>query len=205
MQDYKKIYPGLYKDVSRRDFSCNALAWSPDTGIIDFYGGKLDIYAKQIKTVGKPKDRILEDPLRIFRAARFAARYNFTIDPNFIGKARQLADRIFDVSVERWVKELDKLFTAKNAHQGVDILHEMNILQRIVPELYGNSSRTNPFNEYANPYKESDEAWKYLLDHISIPDTIKEPSRTIRYIQSGIISRLKFSNQRRDIILDKSK
>ena len=92
----------LDEDLARRDFTMNAMVLRSDGSIYDPYGGKLDIYAKQIKTVGMPKDRIQEDPLRIFRAARFAARYGFSIDPNFIGKARQLADRIYDVSIGRW-------------------------------------------------------------------------------------------------------
>lgn len=198
MQDYKKIYPGLHKDVSRRDFTCNALAWSPNTGIIDFYGGRLDIYAKQIKTVGMPKDRIMEDPLRIFRAARFAARYGFTIDPNFIGKARQLADRVFDVSIERWVQELDKLLTSDFIVMGLGALHEMNVAQRVFPEITRPTLALDPSD---NP----DEAWKDLLNNIDVPESIKEQTRVRRYILTGICHRFKFSNDRTDFILDKPK
>lgn len=198
MQDYKKIYPGLYKDVSRRDFTCNALAWSPKTGVIDFYGGKLDIYAKQIKTVGMPKDRIQEDPLRILRAARFAARYGFNIDPNFTGKARQLADRIFDVSVERWVMEIDKTLTADRPELGLGELNKMGVLQRMLPELsdmYTLVSTDDP-----------DEAWRWLLSYtVESSDTIKEATRTRRFINTGICHRFKFSNARTDLVLDKRK
>src|SRR5690606_2613443 len=108
-----QFVPSLDEDLARRDFTMNAMVLKSDGKIYDPYGGRLDIHAKMIKTVGSPKDRIQEDPLRMLRAARFAARYGFAIDPNFIGKARQLADRIYDVSVERWVQELDKLLTSK--------------------------------------------------------------------------------------------
>jgi poly(A) polymerase len=194
-----KFVPSLDEDLARRDFTMNAMVLRSDGSIYDPYGGKLDIYAKRIKTVGLPKDRIIEDPLRILRAARFAARYGFTIDPNFIGKARQLADRIFDVSVERWVQELDKLLTAKYARTGLVALDEMGVLKRILPEL-------GDLHELIIRHSQDpDEAWKYLLECIVLPQSIKEPSRAMRYVNSGIVSRFKFSNQRRDVILDKSK
>lgn len=155
-----QFVPSLDEDLARRDFTMNAMVLRPDGTIYDPYGGRLDIYAKQIKTVGMPKDRIMEDPLRIFRAARFAARYGFTIDPNFIGKARQLADRVFDVSIERWVQELDKLLTSDFIIAGLGALHEMNVAQRVFPEITRPTLALNPSD---NP----DEAWKELsLIHI---------------------------------------
>lgn len=189
-----KFVPSLDEDLARRDFKFNAIALRSDGSIYDPFGGKLDIYKKQIVSVGMPKDRIIEDPLRIFRAARFAARYNFTIDPNFIGKARQLADRIFDVSVERWVQEMDKLLTSYYPDVGLSYLGQMGVLQRILPELYNHQV----FNE---PVKDADLAWKKLLQYVGTPDDIKESTRTRRYINTGICARLKFSNLRTKIIL----
>lgn len=187
--------PSLDEDLARRDFTMNAMVLRSDGSIYDPYGGRLDIYAKQIKTVGMPKERIMEDPLRIFRAARFAARYGFTIDPNFIGKARQLADRIFDVSVERWVQELDKLLVSQQSFKGLYALEEMGIMQRVLPEL-------NELGTSADPYDVNIE-WKGLLSDLKVPENIKEPSRTIKYMQTGICHRLKFSNERTDFILGK--
>lgn len=192
----------LKDDLSRRDFTINAIAYDgKDT--IDPFGGRLDLYKGLIKSVGLPKDRILEDALRIFRAARFAARYGFKIDPNFIGKARQLADRIFDVSVERWVMELDKTLTSQSAYIGIDELHKMGVLQRVLPELYSDESHTNPFDccGEIKVYDDANEAWKFLLYNVHTPRDIKEPTRVTRFINTGICHRLKFSNARRDIIL----
>ena len=191
-----KFVPSLDEDLARRDFTFNSMVLRSDGTIYDKFGGRLDIYAKQIKTVGLPKERILEDPLRIFRAARFAARYNFTIDPNFIGKARQLADRIFDVSVERWVQELDKLLTSGHPNVGLSALHEMGVLQRVLPELLA-----TPL--FLDQISDADAAWEYLLSYVHVPETIKEPTRTRQYINSGICERMKFSNQRSKVILDK--
>ncbi len=153
-----KFVPSLDEDLARRDFTMNAMVLRADGTIYDPYGGRLDIYAKQIKTVGMPKDRIIEDPLRILRAARFVARYNFKIDPNFIGKARQLADRIFDVSVERWVQELDKLFTSDYPDGGLYALKDMGILMRILPELYNDNDEIFVGEDDFN--KGPDAAWK---------------------------------------------
>lgn len=193
-----KFVPSLDEDLARRDFTMNAMVLRSDGSIYDPYGGRLHIHAKKIQTVGMPKDRIMEDPLRIFRAARFAARYGFTIDPNFIGKARQLADRIFDVSVERWVAELDKLLISDYIVMGLGALHEMQVAQRILPELTAPTLALIPTD---NP----DEAWKNLLMNIDVPDVIKDPTRTLRFMHSGICRRFKFSNDRTDFILDKQK
>lgn len=190
-----KFVPSLDEDLARRDFTMNAMVLRSDGSIYDPYGGKLDIYAKHIKTVGMPKERIMEDPLRIFRAARFAARYNFTIDPNFIGKARQLADRVFDVSVERWVQELDKLLTSEYSMRGLMELDGMGVMRRILPEVV----EYNFFNQVKDP----DEAWKTLLDNLYVDEEVREPTRTNRFVKTGICARFKFSNTRTDFILDK--
>lgn len=193
-----KFVPSLDEDLARRDFTMNAMVLRSDGTIYDKFGGKLDIYAKQIKTVGMPKDRIIEDPLRIFRAARFAARYGFKIDPNFIGKARQLADRIFDVSVERWVQELDKLLISYHSPSGLEALYDMGVFCRVFPEL--------PYVPAVMLKTENpDVSWKELLCFICASEQIKDPTRTRRYIASGICARLKFSNDRSDFILDKVK
>lgn len=194
-----KFVPSLYEDLARRDFTMNAMVLRSDGSIYDPYGGRLDIYAKQIKTVGMPKDRIIEDPLRMLRAARFAARYDFKIDPNFIGKARQLADRIFDVSVERWVQELDKTITAQHPDAGIYALKDMCVLMRILPELYNDNDEIyvgdTSFSENV------DESWKKLLSCSYLPEKITDQTRTRRFVNAGVCARFKFSNARRDIIL----
>ena len=197
----------LDEDLSRRDFTFNAMVLKADGSIYDPYGGRIDILKRLITTVGLPKDRIQEDPLRMLRAARFAARYNFNLDPNFIGKARQLADRIYDVSIERWTQEIDKLLTSEHAYVGFDALHKMGLLQRILPELYDvetehyPESHINPFDCCGdiNVFEDADEAWAFLLSNIH--GNVK----TNRYMNTGICQRLKFSNQRTKTVLEYKK
>jgi len=188
----------LDEDLKRRDFSFNAMVLKNDGTIYDKFGGKLDIYKKQIVSVGLPKERITEDALRILRASRFAARYNFTIDPNFIGKARQLADRIFDVSVERWVQEMDKILISDYPNVGLSYLGQMGVLQRILPELYN-------YAIFDEPIKDVDKAWNKVLQYVSTHDDIKDTTRAKRYVKIGICSRLKFSSNRAKIILGDKK
>ncbi len=192
-----QFVPSLEEDLARRDFTMNAMVLRPDGTIYDPYGGKLDIHSKQIVTVGLDKDRIQEDPLRMLRAARFAARYGFVIDPNFIGKSRQLADRVYDVSVERWVQELDKLLTSDHWEQGLTELFQMGLLYRILPEIMSLSSTLNLLPEGLS--YDPDGAWKRLLM------TLNDNPKIARYQASGICARLKFSNERTDFILDKYK
>lgn len=186
-----QFVPSLDEDLARRDFTMNAMVLRPDGTIHDPYAGKLDIYAGVIRTVGMPKDRIMEDSLRMLRAARFAARYGFKIDPNFIGKARQLADRIYDVSVERWVQELDKLLTSDHWLIGLQALDNMGIFDRIFPEI-----NTMPDKIETT---DADKAWGELLKDIS------DNPKTARFMMVGICARFKFSNARTDFILDKHK
>ncbi len=179
----------LKEDLSRRDFSINAIAYDGNK-LIDYFGGRLDIHAGLIKSVGLPKERIMEDALRMLRAARFAARYGFEIDPNFIGEARQLAGRIYDVSVERWVQELDKLLTADYPRTGLLYLKDMGLLSRILPEVVElGVLRHDP---------DPDLAWKYLLEKVHADESVA------RYMMGGICQRFKFSNSRTDVILGKS-
>ena len=183
-----QFVPSLDEDLARRDFTMNAMVLRPDGTIYDPYGGKLHIHGRQIVTVGNDKDRIQEDPLRMLRAARFAARFGFAIDPNFIGKARQLADRIYDVSVERWVQELDKLLTSEYSHGGLAELEKMSLAGLILPEADGFT------NFKTTQYEDADSAWKDLLNLYS-------NQKLNRYVAGGICQRLKFSNERTDVVL----
>jgi poly(A) polymerase len=189
-----QFVPSLDEDLARRDFTMNAMVLKPDGKIYDPYGGKIHIHSKEIKTVGMPKDRITEDPLRMLRAARFAARYDFKIDPNFIGKARQLADRIYDVSIERWVQELDKLLTSEYAGQGLHALHSMDLLRRIMPEF---DETVADFYDGKKQYEDANLAWRDFIRLVNVDQKVA------RYMASGICARLKFSNDRTAIVLDK--
>ena len=100
----------LTADLSRRDFTVNAMAYNPATReLIDPFGGRADLEAGIIRAVGDPDQRFGEDPLRIIRAVRFAAVNGWAIDPATEAAAKRQADRLSIVSVERVSTELDKV------------------------------------------------------------------------------------------------
>ena len=99
-------------DLARRDFTVNAMAWSPDTGLVDCFGGRADLAAGVIRCVGRPDARFAEDALRILRAVRFAAQLDLAVDPDTAAAAERLRDTVQNVSAERIFAELDRLLQA---------------------------------------------------------------------------------------------
>ena len=106
-------------DLSRRDFTINAIAKRGDR-YIDPFGGRLDLLERVIKAVGRPQDRYKEDPLRMLRAARFASQLGFTVESNTEGQAMRMCHRILMVSRERWMIELNKLLPELALQIGYD-------------------------------------------------------------------------------------
>lgn len=128
----------IREDLSRRDFTINALAMKLEGGkikIIDPFNGRQDIKNKLIKCVGIPKHRFKEDPLRMLRAIRFAARFNFCIDTLTHKKIRSGAITILDISKERWMMELDKILMSDNVGEGLMLLWADNLFKYMIPEL----------------------------------------------------------------------
>ena len=97
------------EDLSRRDFTVNAMAWSEETGVVDAFGGQEDLERRLIRCVGEPEKRFGEDALRIMRALRFASVYGFAIDPATDAAIHALKDTLKDVAAERIRVELQKL------------------------------------------------------------------------------------------------
>ena len=99
----------LSEDLKRRDFTVNAMAYNPNDGLVDLYGGAQDADDGIIRAVGDPRVRFSEDALRILRALRFASVLNFEIEKNTADAARELKESLSDVSAERIYAELKKL------------------------------------------------------------------------------------------------
>ena len=95
----------LKEDLARRDFTVNAMAYHPKTGIFDFFGGREDLKNKFIRCVGEPVKRFEEDALRILRALRFASRYDFTIEENTSNAIKQCKALLDNISAERIYSE----------------------------------------------------------------------------------------------------
>ena len=123
----------LKDDLSRRDFTINALAYNKKTGLADLFGGQADIYNSIIRTVGEPEKRFKEDGLRIMRALRFSAVLGFDIEENTKKAIHKNKDLLKNISAERLSAELIKLICGKNAFK---ILMEFpDVFSVFIPEI----------------------------------------------------------------------
>lgn len=119
----------LKEDLSRRDFTINAMAYNNKEGLVDYYGGISDLNNKIIRTVGNPEKRFREDALRMMRAIRFAVQLDFKIDESVLKYIGVLNDNIEKISKERIREEFNKIIL-KNP-KGVYLLNQCNLLKYI--------------------------------------------------------------------------
>lgn len=123
----------IQQDLSRRDFTINALAYSERTGIVDLFGGIDDIRKGIIRCVGEPDDRFTEDALRIMRALRFASVLDFKIESGTAESIHRNKHLLKKISVERFQKELNGLLMGEAAER---ILNEYrDVIAEIIPEI----------------------------------------------------------------------
>ncbi|MBP3336992.1 MAG: CCA tRNA nucleotidyltransferase [Clostridia bacterium] len=121
-------------DLSRRDFTVNAMAYNEERGLIDIFGGKKDLESKIIRCVGDAKTRFSEDALRMMRAVRFSAQHSFKIEEKTLDAIKIKAHLIKNVSAERIKTELDKILLSPNPDIFLT-LFETGLLDCIIPEL----------------------------------------------------------------------
>ena len=112
----------LAGDLSRRDFTVNAMAWNPQTGLVDLFGGQEDLQNGVLRAVGDAKQRFSEDALRILRAFRFSAQLCFKIDPDTLQGAADASAGLAKISVERIFAELCRLLASPDAEKGLAAL-----------------------------------------------------------------------------------
>jgi poly(A) polymerase len=131
-----KYGTSLVADLRRRDFTINAMAARlPSLELVDPFGGLAALAERVIRTPGRPEDSFVDDPLRILRAARFAARLGFTVAPEVQAAMREQASRLSIVSVERITDELTKLMVTARPADGLDLLVTTGVAEHVLPEL----------------------------------------------------------------------
>ena len=131
--DFGDSLPG---DLGRRDFTVNAMAVRlPGRELEDPYGGVVDLAHRVLRTPGRPEDSFSDDPLRMMRAARFAAQLGFTVAPEVVAAMTAMAARIEIISAERVRDELVKLVCAPFPRQGLALLVETGLAELVLPEL----------------------------------------------------------------------
>ncbi|MET9313343.1 CCA tRNA nucleotidyltransferase [Kribbella sp. NPDC003505] len=146
----------LEGDLARRDFAMNAMAVRlPSRQFVDPYGGIEDVANRRIRTPGTPEDSFSDDPLRMMRAARFAAQLGFTPDPAVVAAMTAMADRITIVSAERVRDELEKLICSDHPRIGLDLLVSTGLAEHVLPELPALKLQVDEHHRHKDVYQHS--------------------------------------------------
>ena len=130
--DWVRFVGQVEADLARRDFTINAMAWSPTRGYADPFGGREDLRRRTLRAVGDPETRFREDSLRILRGLRFAARYTLDIEPNTEAAMVSLAPSMDNLAAERIFGELCGLLPLLTA---ANVCRFASILSEVIPEL----------------------------------------------------------------------
>ena len=179
----------LEEDLTRRDFTINAMAISEEGKIVDPLGGRLDLKNGIIRTPLEPDVTFREDPLRMLRAFRFACRLGFSLHPLIINAVSKLHTEIMNISRERWKLEMDLILTTPDGNSVADTLQgmkESGILTDMIPQFkemfeldgveQGNAHCTDIWNHTLDVIRhlESNDKclrWAALLHDIGKPGT----------------------------------
>ena len=213
------------EDVRRRDFTINGMLLDPaDGSVLDLVGGRADLAAGVVRAIGNPELRFREDRLRMLRAVRFAARFEFEIEPQTLAAIRAQAANIGDVSRERIREELTRMLTEGRARRAFELLDETGLLARVLPEV----ARMKGVEQPPQYHPEGDVwihtlvlleqlprgaaatlAWGALLHDVGKPATFRRAPDRIRFdghvevgirIAEDVLRRLRFSNDECDQI-----
>jgi poly(A) polymerase len=124
------------EDARRRDFTINGMFFDPIKGeVIDYVDGQNDLHNKLIRAIGNPSERIHEDKLRMLRAVRFAARFNYTIEPSTFDSIREQCHEITCVSGERIAAEFEKMLVLPGRALAIELLAQTGLNDILLPEL----------------------------------------------------------------------
>jgi tRNA nucleotidyltransferase (CCA-adding enzyme) len=133
----------INKDLARRDFTINGMAYHPQRGIIDPFGGQVDLKGKLIRSIGNPETRFEEDPLRIIRGINLAGRLDFDIHMDTFLAMQKKSCLLADVSMDRRRIELEKLLVAANAGKALRICTSTGVLKAIFSDCYPPKKRSD--------------------------------------------------------------
>jgi len=214
------------EDVARRDFTINGMLIDPVSGeVLDFVGGRDDLAAGIIRTIGDPERCFAEDKLRMLRAVRFAGRFEYQVDAATFAVIQKLADQIQVVSRERVRDELTRMLTEGHARRAFLMLDESGLLREVLPEISAMKGVEQPrefhpegdvfvhtlllLENLPNPCPLT-LAWGALLHDVGKPATFRVAPDRIRFdghvevgvkIAESICRRMRFSNDETEQIL----
>lgn len=131
---HDNVYGSIEEDVLRRDFTINALYYNiADFSIVDFVGGMQDLKKLQISLIGEPQLRYREDPVRMLRAIRFAAKLNFAIHPSSAKSIHDMSHLLANIPAARLFEEYSKIFLTGHAYKTYLLLSEYGLFKQLFP------------------------------------------------------------------------
>ena len=187
----------LQEDLKRRDFTINAMAYSPETGIVDLFGGMKDLKLGVIRCVGEPEERFSEDALRILRAIRFSAQLGFSIEEQTYEAVCQIAHNLVHVSKERIQVELTKLLLSDHP-ENMKLVFESGISPYISKEFH--SLKGKPVAVSPGLPRQKALRWGAFLTNVS-QQTAVNILKDLK-LDNDTISRVKVFNQWWDVPLE---
>jgi poly(A) polymerase len=130
------VFSSPEEDAQRRDFTINGMFYDPlKKQVMDFVGGEKDLAAGVLRAIGDPHARMEEDKLRMLRAVRFAATFDFQLEEATADAVRSMADQIAVVSAERIAQELRRMLVDQHRAHAVELCRDVDLLVRVLPEL----------------------------------------------------------------------
>jgi poly(A) polymerase len=146
----------IEEDLVRRDFTVNAMAVAlPAKEFIDPHGGLKDLAAKVLRTPGTPEESFSDDPLRMMRAARFAAQLDFEVAPDVVAAMKAMAERIEIVSAERVRDEFNKLLLSGHPRKGLSLLVDTGLAAHVLPEVPALRLESDEHHRHKDVYEHS--------------------------------------------------
>lgn len=221
--DRVEFVTDLKTDLSRRDFTVNAMAYNDETGIIDYYGGISDLKEHKIKYVGNADDRFDEDALRILRAIRFSAVYDFSIEHDTSGAIHDKVTLLRNIASERIQSEVCK--TIIFGQRAADILLKYSdVVSTIVPEIapcigFVQNNKFHKYDVYEHMVRAMDAytghslpvKFALLIHDIGKPLCYTEDENGGHFyghsvpshnIAERVVDRLKFDNKTKEAVLE---
>jgi len=197
-----KYVEELYSDLSRRDFTINSMALCAKGIIHDPFEGKIDLEKKTIRCVGKPLDRLKEDPLRVLRAVRFSVVLGFAIDQETGIALTTCAPYLLTISKQRIINELDLMFN-HDSYKALEILSTYKVLNVLFSELrnYRWVMDWTCFMQ-ADTKLTADETWHHIFNHLHsvLTKRLPEESDISTILYKDLVNKyglhFKFSNSR---------
>ncbi|MFI2260192.1 CCA tRNA nucleotidyltransferase [Streptomyces tubercidicus] len=189
----------IEQDLVRRDFTVNAMAvLLPQKEFVDPHDGLEDLAARVLRTPGTPEESFSDDPLRMMRAARFAAQLDFEVAPEVFAAMKAMSDRIEIVSAERVRDELNKLILAPHPREGLRLLVESGLAGHVLPELPALRLESDEHHRHKDVYEHSLTVLEQAIDlEENGPDLVLRLAallhdigkpRTRRFEQDGRVS-----------------